>query len=111
MYTVTLRNLISDQSFYTSLIVSTTTKTKATISIASPDNTEGGGVVSTPPLTGKYRVKCVNSLNEVSHTHPINVHSGWWTVAYRINYDCHEMWEKVTVREEYSTHGARGNGV
>lgn len=50
---------------------------------------------SKPPLSGKFRVKCVTPDNKVTYTESIDAQAGAYTIQWRIHHDCYQMYERV----------------
>jgi len=91
VYTITLRNMLPQASMPADIKV-TKAGTAATITATKVMN-------SLMPLTGQYRVKCMNSLGEVSFTGYMNADANSFTVQWKINHECSKMYEKVVVWE------------
>jgi hypothetical protein len=66
---------------------------------------------SLPPLRGYYRIKCVTPNNQASFTKNINWNDSWHTVQHRINNDCFQMNEKVSVTDLTNKFRYKDNGI
>jgi hypothetical protein len=67
VYNVTLKRLISGVSV--SNVMATKSGTAASISFLLPGQVQSSGI----PLTGKFKVQCVNSQNQVSYSNSARV--------------------------------------
>jgi hypothetical protein len=71
VYTVELKKLVVGQTF-TNIMVAKTTTT-STVEFALPETVQ----LSTPPLAGAFRIKCVTSSNSVTYTEDIQIWQSW----------------------------------
>lgn len=103
-YTIRMNKLIADKSVNSILVAKL--NTTATFEINLPDVVQ----LSNPPLSGNFRVKCVNLNDEVSFTNDIGVGSSAGTVKNRIMNDCHMMYDKIEVTDTWYS-GYKANGM
>lgn len=91
-YTVTLDRLIKDQTFELFMVLKST---NSTIEVKHPGEVQ----LSMPPISGKFRVKCVNEVGQPSYTRTFDnlATTSWIHFQLWINEDCAQMEEKVIV--------------
>lgn len=105
-YTVTVRKLLGTPS--TTAITVAKQTTKATITVAAP--TTEAGTVSTPPITGKYRIKCIAPNGATSYSNVIDAEHDAWNIEWRIKHKCDGLYEKIDVWQVQANNGYRENG-
>lgn len=89
VYIVELQKMIEGTS--TSSIMYSAMTSKGKMVIELPTAVQKSGV----PLSGKYKVKCVNSNNQASYTKEMHYHTHpYWVVNYIMN-DCQGLYDKL----------------
>jgi len=103
VYEITLRKLI-DKASVANLKVAKT-GTKANIQVEQPAQVQ----LSAKPLTGKYRIKCIDPEGYTSWSQDLKWNQWHSTVAIHIGRGCEGLFDRVEVREGYKYH-YRENG-
>jgi hypothetical protein len=93
IYEIKVLRLISSASVLSISVVKTTTA--ATITIDLPADVQLSGA----PISGKYRIKCVDPEGFESFTGDINLGQGSSTVQNQIMSGCDRLYDLVEVRE------------
>jgi len=91
VYTITMKKLIATES--TSKIYVAKITTKSSISIEYPSEVQ----LSTAPMSGNFKVQCVDELGFESTSLAIAWNSGVSTIRSRIIEGCAKLYDKITV--------------
>jgi hypothetical protein len=91
IYNITMKKLIKGES--TNKIYVAKTTTKSTISVEYPPDVQ----TSTAPLSGNFKIKCVDELGFESTSLSIAYNAGVSTIQSRIQEGCAKLYDKITV--------------
>ena len=91
-YTITLNNLISGMSASAIQVAKTTTTSDVVVSL--PADVQ----LSSSPLAGKYRIKCVYKDSTFEYTSELALNTPDWQVANAI-WKCKGMYDRVEVKD------------
>jgi hypothetical protein len=95
VYEVSARKLINGPS--TSMILVAKTSTNASISVETPSQVQ----LSSPPLSGSFKIKCVdkNGIESFSQEIPFHQWSNW--VNQKTMEGCDGLYDKIEILESY----------
>lgn len=91
VYYIQLLKLINDVSFDTTIL--TKFNSAAILTAVLPGET--GGIKSSPPLSGKLIVKCVDENNQMSKSTEIPVNYNQYWIAYKAMESCFGLYNKI----------------
>jgi hypothetical protein len=106
VYNITMKKLISTESVTS--IMQLTTTTKSTIKVEYPAEVQ----TSTAPMSGKFKIQCVDELGFESTSLAINYNDGVSTIKSRIESGCAKLSDKISVSTGNTDawHGYTTNG-
>lgn len=103
VYYITLNKLISGTSVSSIRVVKT--GTQATITVDLPKDVQLSGA----PLSGKYRIKCIDPEGYTSFSHDLSVYSNYEHVNDAIMQGCDRLYDLTEVHESHH-YSYRENG-
>lgn len=89
VYEIRIDRLVSSTSFSSIKVAKATSKSDITI--------EQNVVTSGPPLSGKWKIKCVYEDGTYDHTNPLNMDSSAHTIQRHISEHCIKMRNRILV--------------
>lgn len=103
VYNVTTKKLIEGSSLNTVYVSKTTTK--STIKVEMPTEVQ----TSQTPLSGKFRVKCIDKDGFESYSEAIGYNWGYVTFGLRIMNNCTGLYDRIETWDNY-TYSYKENG-
>jgi hypothetical protein len=91
VYNITMKKLIGAPSTSSISIIKTTTKSNVTIEYPSEVQ------LSSPPMSGHFKIQCIDELGFASTSLAIAYNSGTSTIMSRIQEGCAKLYDKITV--------------
>jgi len=102
-YEIVCLKLLNTPSIISATVVKTTTA--ASITVETPDQVQ----LSSPPLNGKWRIKCIiDDEGNFQYTEDMRLDWGAWQIEARIQQDCIGFENKVKVERLHGNYWQNG---